>query len=305
MEKDIGGVIINPSCENYCVFCRKVPKAGQAELRRQEVNILKCLLEFRQKGLTRLEISGADPIEYGKIEGLIKYAKNSGFGFVQLSSHGNKLGQNDFFKKIIKTGVDKLRVPVYGSKKEIHDSITRKKGSFNSVLKGIRAIKKSAPAIKIQVSNLIVDQNKNDLVSWLKLMNKLAIDDYYLSIPFRKNVAGNKHKYYIPIKNLPPYAGKVMEYSEKHDMPVTFMEIPFCVFGEINDNIINNCLPPDHGKYCQPEGELKTKIKDLPVYRLKSKAVMCKKCKADSFCDGFSKSDLEEFGTGNLKAILK
>ncbi|MDD2753137.1 MAG: radical SAM protein [Candidatus Portnoybacteria bacterium] len=305
MKKETGGVIINPSCENHCVFCRRVPKASRTELEKQEINVFKCLLEFKQKGLGRLEISGADPIEYGGILRLIKYAKNIGFGFVQLSSHGNKLGEEDFLKKLIKTGVDKLRVPVYGSNKEIHDLITRRKGSFDSVLKGLRTIKKLAPAIEIQVSNLIMEQNKNDLADWLRLMDELAIVDYYLSIPFRKKVEGNNHEYYIPIKDLPPYVKKAAEYSRKHGKTVRFMEIPFCVFGEIKNNIINNCLPPDHGKYCQPERKLKTKIKDLPIYRLKSKAAICKKCKADSFCDGFAKSDLEEFGTGKLKAILK
>jgi len=303
--KEFGGIIINPFCSNYCIFCRKVPRATAEEFKKQEINIFKSLIELRKKGIRKIEISGSDPIEYEGIERLIKYVKDIGFEFVQLSSHGNKLGEDDFVKKIIKTGVNRLRIPVYGSRKQIHDSVTRKKGSFDLVLKGIRAIKKYAPAIEIQVTNLIMEQNKNDLTSWLELLNELVVGDYYLSVPFRKNIAGNNHEYYIPMKDLPPYIKKVTKYSQKYNKPIRFMEIPYCVFGEIRDNIINNCLPPDHGRYCQPEGDLRTNIKDIPAYRLKSKSKICERCKANLFCDGFIKSDLDEFGAGSLKAIQK
>lgn len=47
----------------------------------------------------------------------------------------------------------------------------------------------------------------------------------------------------------------------------------------------------------------KTNIKDIPVYRIKIKLKICKKCFCNSVCDGFLKRDIEKFGIGDLKPI--
>jgi len=299
--KEYGGLILNPYCSNYCVFCRRVPRATPSELKQQKINIAKNLVVLKKKGIKKIEISGADPIEYDKIASLIKYIKKSGFDFVQLSTNGKKLADELFLDELIDSGVDKLRIPIYGHKAEIHDLVTRRKGSFSATIKGIKKLLKKAPKTQIQITSLIVQQNKDYLIDIVDLVNKLKITDFYFSIPCVKN---NDYSYYVPFKELGLYVQRVYNYALKINYHIYFMEIPFCIFGKVSDSINNTSLPPDNGKYCQPLKELRTSIKDLPSYRIKKKIDICNTCKAKNFCDGFFLNDIKKYGIGNLKPII-
>ena len=149
MKKEYGGIILNPYCSNYCVFCRRVPRLSLAELKQQEINIYKNLVDLKKRGISKIEISGADPVEYPKLNSLVKYIKEIGFEFVQLSTHGKKLADKKFANALIKAGVDKFRIPLYGHIAKVHDSVTRKEGSFNATVKGIRNVLKLAPRLQI------------------------------------------------------------------------------------------------------------------------------------------------------------
>ena len=301
MVKEYGGLIINPYCSNYCVFCRKIPKASLSELKKQEVSIAKNLVEFKKKGIKKIEISGADPIEYSKIVLLINYIKEAGFDFVQLSSHSKRLADKLFLDELMNSGIDKLRIPIYGPEARIHDSVTRTKGSFNATIRGIKKLSEKSSNIQIQITCLITQQNKNYLKEIISLVKELGIIDFYFSIPCVKN---NNYSYYLPFKDLCPYVRNAYNYAAEIDYQVSFMEIPSCVFNIISDSINNMPLPPDHGNHCQTLKALRTSVKDLPSYRVKKKIKMCNICKVKDTCDGFFLNDIKKYGAGNLKPII-
>lgn len=301
VNKEFGGVILSPYCSNFCIFCNPLrAKISDLELRQQEITIAKNLIDFKKKGFKKIEISGSDPIEYDKIIQLIKYIKKIGFEFIQLSTHGKRLCDESFLNGLISSGIDKLRIPIYGSNAKIHDSVTRTEGSFDTTLSGIKKLLKISPNIQIQISSLIVQQNKNNLIDLVDFVKRLKINDFYFSIPCIPN---GDYSYYIPLKDLGPYVKRVYDHVLKIDYSIKFMEIPYCVFGKVNESINNSTLPPNLGKYCQPPQKHKSPIKDVPSYRLKKKIDMCNNCKCSNFCDGFFVKDINKFGVENLKPI--
>jgi MoaA/NifB/PqqE/SkfB family radical SAM enzyme len=165
-------------------------------------------------------------------------------------------------------------------------------------LAGLR--KAAAYGINIQVSCLIMQQNKEDLIGIIELVRSLGITDFYFSIPC---IAKKDIPYYIPLKNLGKYVKLAYNYSNKIGYPVTFMEIPFCVFEAYDDNIKNSCRPPNLGKYCQPPPQFRSKVKNMPSYRIKEKTKICQECLCNKICDGFFKNDIKKFGLGDLSPI--
>lgn len=299
-NKKWGGIILNPYCNNNCIFCGIQQRKSELEIKEQEIKVLKNLVAFRKQGITSIEISGSDPIEYDKIISLIKYIKKMEFKFVQLSTHGKKLSNSSFLSELISAGIDKIRIPLYGSNAKVHDSVTQTPGSFDATLKGIKKLLEKSKDIQIQISCLVVQQNKNNLIGLIDLVKGLKIKDFYFSIPC---VSNNDYSYYIPLKDLEQHVKKARDYALKINYKIRFMEIPYCVFGQIDESIDNSCLPPNLGKYCQPPEKHKSPVKDLPVYRVKKKIDMCKNCKCYNFCDGFFVNDIDKFGTGNLRPI--
>jgi len=304
--KQFGGIILNPGCTNLCIFCgasnRKRGVLSPVPMKEQLMMAHKNLIGLRERGIKKVIISGGDPLEYDKIIDLINYIKENGFDFVQMATNGVKFADKSFLDKFVLSKIDKLRIPLYGSKPEIHDSITKTKGSFKSALNGIKGLKKKGPHIKIEINCLIMQQNKEDLLNIVDLVKQeLGIEQLNFSIPCISNF---DYSYYVPFKNLTKHVKEIRKYALKKNYNISFTEIPYCVFEEIDKSIHNDCLPPDLGKYCQPPENVKTKIKDLPSYRLKKKVGICKKCIASEFCGGFFVNDIDKFGTGKLKPLL-
>lgn len=266
----------------------------------EKINVLRNLIDFKKKGIKKIEISGCDPIEYTHIFELIEYIKKQGFTEIQLSTHGRFFSNKEFVRKIELAGLTKVRIPLYGSKPEIHDRITGAKGSFRETVRGIKNLSKTK--IEIQVTSLIAAPNKNDLKQLVDLIKNMGVTNFYIAVPLL--AFSGDVPFYIPLKDLGPYLKKIYDHSENTDYSIRFFEIPYCVLGFYDKSIKNKTYPPDLGRYCQPMKIHKTSIKDIPAYRLKIKTKICKKCLCDSICDGFLKRDIKKFGIGDLKPIM-
>jgi len=300
-EKDFGGIVLTPSCCNSCVFCKGQGKATDSEIRRQEENVKKNLSEFAGRK-EKIEISGSDPIEFSGIISLIKSIKETGFKYVKLSTHGRRLADESFLEEFIDTGINALRIPLYGPNAAVHDSVTRTKGSFDETLKGIKGVLEKSQ-IEVQVSCLIVKQNSNFLAELVDFVKDLGVNNFYFSIPCisDENFSG----YYIPLKEIGQFAGKAYSRAVTIGFPLKFYELPFCAFGVADrDRIFNRSAPPDLGRHCQPSSNFSSKVKDLPFYRTKIKTELCDGCACFNFCDGFFANDIKHFGTGNIEAIV-
>jgi len=299
-EKEFGGVIVSPGCISSCYFCNPAKRTPDNELKEQEIDVYKNLLDFKKQGIRKIEISGSDPIEYDRIIQLMNYIKKMGFEFLQLSTHGRKLFDENFLNHLVSSGLDKLRIPIYGSKAEIHDAVTGAKGSFYETLDGIKKLLSKNIKIQIQISSLITQENKNDLINMVDLMKGLGITDFYLSVPL---VSNNDYSHHVPFKDLKSYVRKVYDYAKRINYPLYYLEVPYCIFGEFDKSINNSSLPPDLGKHCQPPEHFKTDVKDLPSYRIKKKVEICNDCKCFNFCDGFFVNDISKYGIEGIEPI--
>jgi MoaA/NifB/PqqE/SkfB family radical SAM enzyme len=301
MANSFVAVILNPSCKQHCLFCGNIPNYVNPNIKKQEIAVLKNLIDFQKKNYENIEISGSDPIEYPKIVQLIRYIKKIGFKNIKLSTHGQNLANDDFRRSILQSGMTELRIPIYGSNPEIHDSITRTKGSFEKIIYSITKIQEESPEMRILLSSLIMDPNKNDLCQIYRLLKKYRLKDFYFSVPC---VSNNDYSYLVPFKELKKYLSP-LEFALKNDNIISkvFIEIPPCVLN-LNPELTNNQeKPPNLGNHCQPPKRFKTSIKDMPSYRFKLKANFCKDCIYDESCDGFFANDITKYGTGNLKPI--
>jgi len=297
-KKEWGAIILRPSCLNHCVFCGLV-RTTPEELRREELAVAQNLAEFKRRRINKVEISGNDPIEYEKLVSLVKYMRRQGIIGIQLSTHGRQLADEDFLNALIAAGITKFRIPLYGSRAEIHDAVTQAPDSFKETWRGIRLLLKKA--VELQVSYLVMEQNKHDVTDIIDLMKRVGVNDFYMAYPFLSNVNDDAH--YIPLKDMGPYIGRAYKHAKKVNYPVQFMEIPFCVFGFRADNITNNTLPPDQGEHCQPQELHRTEVKDMPQYRIKKKVAICRRCACRNYCDGFPRNDVDKYGTGKLRPI--
>lgn len=297
---DYAGIIIMPGCMNECFFCKPYSKifGERLDLNKQKINILKNLIEFKKKGMTNIEISGCDPIEYNYIVELIEYIKNLGFKNILLSTHGRLFSNKIFSKKMRDAGLTKVRIPIYGSTAKTHELITLSEGSFKEAIDGIKNLSNSK--IEVIATSLITKSNKTDLIRMVDLLKKIGISKLYISIPF---FAVDSEEY-IPLKDLNPILNELSVYAKKIGFNIRFQDIPYCAIGRFDDCILNNQAPTNLGENCQPIKALNSGIKDMPIYRVKIKKEFCKLCRYKDDCSGFINMDVARFGVGNIRPVL-
>lgn len=301
-QKESGGIVIGAGCVNRCSFCDfpENYRPSEADMKREELRILKDIISFAKKGYSDLDISGSDPIEYSRIIPLVRYIRQMGFVNIRLSTHGRRLADKNFARELINAGVNIFRVPIYGSNAEIHDSITNSEGSFDETMEGLKNIRGISPLIRIDLNTLVMQQNKEDLFNILNLALGFRPLEFGISAMYVKY--DKNYSDYVPAKDLGNYAGKIFRHVVDNNLNVAFFDMPYCVFGVYDERIIMP-QPPDLGKYNQPRGLFKSHIKDLPSYRLKTKSDICGRCCLAGECDGFLANDIKKYGTGNLGPI--
>jgi hypothetical protein len=113
--------------------------------------------------------------------------------------------------------------------------------------------------------------------------------------------------WYLPIKDMKEVIKRVNRkfyyLSEKHPMTNFFIyDLPYCLIGKNSTYIYNNFQPPDRG-INELDVTLKSEIKNVPNYRIKTHFKECDECKLKCRCDGIPKNDFNLFGSEGLEAI--
>ncbi len=305
ISDEMGVILLGTRCSNFCVFC--YGKNGKESFTKEEINHMKIeekkrvddvddsLFRIKEEGRSILEISGNDPIEDKNILSVIKKAKNIGFEKIELSTHGINFYDSNFLREIIFAGVTKIKIPIYGSRKEIHDMVTKSKGSFEKTMMGIEMI--AELPIALELSTLIVEQNKEDMMNIIFLLEKIKPDKFIISTPG----IVDDFSFYVPYKELKKYLQCVYDYVIEKKLSVYFSDIPFCIFNDKGSgHILFSQAPSISGKY-KPHG-IKL-IGGAPEYRLRKKIKMCQNCSMIDSCSGFKVNDVKNFGVGKLSAI--
>jgi MoaA/NifB/PqqE/SkfB family radical SAM enzyme len=286
-------VIINfPVCDNRCLFCNTIAKQRRGaltveRLKKVEKDLLLQVLDLKKRGLNEsVSISGCDPIQYPGIAPFIKYIKRDlNFTSVTLLTHGRNLRDVKLVKELKRAGLDKLKIPLYGSRAEIHDSVTQVKGSFRETLRGIKNVFSYAPGTGITITSLIMKQNYKDVLEIFRLANKYA-SKITFSVPCIANM-DYAEKYMISFEKMKTYLKRLLDAAEKVDIPFQLTDVPFCVLGADHPKVINTIdIPVTSNTYSIPE-IFRSSVPHTPNYRVKKHLPACRHCALVYKCDGF------------------
>jgi len=142
-----------------------------------------------QKGITSLDIDGGEPLLYPHLFELIGYARAQGFDRINLTTNGRLLIYNSIVKKLACQPGLSVLVSLHAAQAEVHDQLTRVKGSFDQTLEGL----KNAQGVigNLGVNFTIISKNYQQLPFFINLMQKLGIDivniQYYTPFGRKEN----------------------------------------------------------------------------------------------------------------------
>lgn len=272
---------ISPGCHNNCTFCGSKEPTAVIDRSDIEESILNHLDYQRKIGIERLDIGGCDPGEYGQIFSLIAYAKDIGFKYVRLYTHGRTLIGKRLVKTFMDAGLDSVEVPIYGPDARIHDYVTNTRGSWKDSTYGLENCKNQG--LETFVSSVIARSNKDDLIETYKSLLEYAPASNIKFSPVKfKREAKDLEKFSLPVAEAIPNIRRLVIYGINTDSPVRFRDVPFCAIGYYYNHT-------------------RASVKKDMIHP----AELCSSCIYEPVCDGILKEDYNSYGIGNLKPFEK
>ncbi len=320
-ELDLYPILANPGaiplrnseerCQNECLFCG----GGFGNELDSDINEFKKRANFFFKeGRSQIEITG-EPCQHKNLVEAVQYlSDNKKVKYIQISTHGRTFADKDLVNKISDAGATHVRIPIYGSTKEIHEKTAspRHGSSFDDTITGI----KNCVDNKLIVcgSTLINRHNKNDLINIYELYKELTNNDPNLIKEFVIQFTGIStldyswtDGWYLPIKEYGSYIKNFLDYSlddyNNNRLYSLTIGIPYCVIGYYDERLKNNNPKPDIGLANVNEGMASIENPKIPHYQIREHFNECSYCDLRDICDGLPKNDLIMFGSYGLKAV--
>jgi len=204
-----------------------------------------------------------------------------------------------FCEKLIRAGVTEFSIALHGHKAELHDYLTRAKGSFYQTVKGIMNVKKLGQFVS--TNTVITRSNYRNLPDIARLLIHLNVDQYQLAFVHPVGTAGENFNSIVPrFYLIEPYVKKGLEAGIKRKKRVMTEAIPYCFMNGFYEYVAEQIIPD-------------TKIYDMNVienyteYRRtegKAKGDDCIKCSYNSKCEGPWREYPERYGWEEFNPIL-
>lgn len=164
-------VDITSECNERCIHCY-IPNAVKNKA--EYISFQKfCQLvdDFIELGGNNIVLSGGEPLMHPNIIDILEYCKKNGLKIVVFS---NLTLLDEKLTKVLKSeNVKLVQVSIYSINPDVHDKITKKKGSLVKTLSAVELL--LSKGIEVQIACPIMRQNKDDVVSVMRYAKEKKI----------------------------------------------------------------------------------------------------------------------------------
>ena len=170
-------VDISSRCNERCVHCY-IPEKNKCTIMPENV-FDRILSQCRSMNVLNITISGGEPLLNPNLKRFLLECSRYNFS-VNLLSNLTLLSE-ELIDLIAANPLISIQTSLYSMDESVHDSITRKKGSFKQTLHSIKEL--HARNIPIQINCPVMKQNKSDYKGVLEFAKSLNIEaDYDYSL---------------------------------------------------------------------------------------------------------------------------
>lgn len=279
------------SCNCRCNFCVQGDK--RIKYRDKSAEQLKRIIEENySRGIKEIVFTGGECTIRKDLIELVSHAKKIGYDLIQIQSNGRMFCYMDFCKSVINAGATEFGISIHGSKAEIHDEMTRAKGSFAQIVQGIKNLRMLGQ--RVMTNTVITKQNYKDLPNIAKLLVSLDVDQFQFAFVHILGTAEKNLNMVVPRKSeIMPYVKEGLDIGIKAGKRVMTEAIPYCFMKGYEDYIAEKIIPVARVEDAEWAIENYT---DFRINEGKVKSEKCKECSYYSFCEGPWKEYPKLFG---------
>ncbi len=276
---------VTSKCNSNCVMCPS-PDLFQKSGENTGVETLIEIARHIPEDAPHLTITGGEPFMIGKdIFRFMEFLRDK-FEYTEflLLTNGRVFALDAYTHRFKETAPENIivAIPVHGSSKQIHDSITQVDGSFEQTIQGIKKLLKVGVRVEIRI--VVNKMNAADIFDIARLICDELSSIEYVSIMAMEMTGSarlNMDKVWIPYRE----AAKAIEEAAilllEHEIDVKLYNFPLCT---VKNNLWTLCeksISPDKVRYSD----------------------VCSHCKMRKSCGGVFAGTIS-IEKGELKAIV-
>jgi AdoMet-dependent heme synthase len=155
-------------CNERCVHCY-LEHEDHGELSREE--ILRLLDELASAGTLILTLSGGEPLLRSDFFAIVEHARSLSFS-LKVKTNGMLIGPSQA-ALLHEYGVHQVQISIYSHKPEVHDGVTKIRGSLARSLSAIRLLR--AYGLNVAIATPLMAQNFDDYPGVRSLAAELGV----------------------------------------------------------------------------------------------------------------------------------
>jgi MoaA/NifB/PqqE/SkfB family radical SAM enzyme len=253
---------------------------------------VKKLLDEAIKDSDSIVFTGGEPTIRKDIVELTSYAKRLGFRKIQIQTNGRMLAYRKLCEELISAGANEFSPALHGHTSELHDYLTRSKGSFKQTVAAIQILK--SLRMPIITNTVVVRSNYLHLVEIAQVLTDLDVDQYQFAFVHPLGTAAEYFFSIVPrMKLIEPFIKKGLDVGINKHKRVMTEAIPYCFMEGYEKYVAERIIP----RTKIFEGHLT--IDDYTEHRLtegKLKGEKCRECVFYKVCEGPWREYPEHYG---------
>lgn len=289
------------NCPERCVFCSEEHR--MEAFHPYEVTwgrVASVLRKHASRGVKSVHFTGGEPTIHPNFIEACMLARKLGMR-TSLGTIGTMIGKRSFAEKVM-PWLDEGLFSLHGPNAEIHDGMTRRKGSFDTLMAAIRNARELNPAFGLFVNSVVTRLNVDTLGDTVELADSLGAKLIVISNTTPEG-GGLDHfpKLGLPLAKL----GAVMPTipGRAKNAIVRFFGMPMCLLGEFD--VFSNDLHWDP-RVTTEWGRKEGKVVFHDFYnwspgRKRERVAECQRCTRNAVCMGVYDEYARLYDTAELK----
>ncbi len=169
-------VIINLTyaCDNACTFCAV---GGREKVHGEPGRYARLLRDYRQRGAYLLDLDGGEPTLYPHLFHVVRLADALGYKKIALTTNGRRLADRAFASRLLLSGITDLMVSLHGPDSAVHESHTRRPGSFAQTVAGVKHAARLKPrGVSLAVNAVVTRANAPRAADFFRFVRDLGVE---------------------------------------------------------------------------------------------------------------------------------
>ncbi|WP_405536872.1 radical SAM protein [Streptomyces sp. NBC_00075] len=147
---------LNKGCNFNCAMCYLAQRTFEGLPWSEKARLIDM---FCEAGVLWLQFTGGEPTIDRDLLEAYAYAYERGM-LLEILTNGSRLHRDDVLGTLMRMRPHKVTVSLYGASEEAADSLTRTRGSFRLVMKGLEAAR--AAGLPVEITLIITKHNEHE-----------------------------------------------------------------------------------------------------------------------------------------------